>query len=151
MKSLFDTAAHSEILSRIDNLTETATPSWGKMSVGQMCTHCQMPLEIALEKRTLSGKKPGFMKRLVFKLYKPLMYNDKPWSQNLPTVRDFVVKETKDLATEKAKLVEIIAAFHEHKEPKEWPLHPMFGKFTHEQWGKMQYKHLDHHLNQFNV
>ncbi len=151
MKSLFDTETHTEILSRIENLTATATPSWGKMSVGQMCTHCQMPLEIALEKRTLSGKKPGFMKRLVFKLYKPLMYNDKPWSKNLPTVRDFVVTEAKDLEAEKAKLVEIIAAFHQEKDKQEWPAHPMFGTFTPEQWGKMQYKHLDHHLTQFDV
>jgi hypothetical protein len=151
MKSLFDASAHSEIVSRIDNLTPEATPSWGKMSVGQMCTHCQMPLEIAMEKRTLTGKKPGFMKRLVFKLYKPLMYNDKPWSQNLPTVRDFIVKEDKNVATEKVKLQELVSEFHQYKEAKEWPSHPMFGNFTAEQWGKMQYKHLDHHLNQFGV
>jgi hypothetical protein len=151
MKSLFDAEAHTEILNRIENLTETATPTWGKMSVGQMCTHCQMPLEIALEKRTLSGKKPGFMKRLVFKLYKPLMYNDKPWSKNLPTVRDFVVTEVKDVETEKAKLVEIVSTFHQEKDRQEWPAHPMFGTFTAEQWGKMQYKHLDHHLTQFDV
>lgn len=151
MKSLFDTSAYSEILSRIENLTEIATPSWGKMSVGQMCTHCQMPLEIALGKRTLGGKKPGFMKRLVFKLYKPLMYNDKPWSQNLPTARDFVITEDKDVEVEKAKLVKIISEFHAQKEAQEWPAHPMFGAFTHEQWGKMQYKHLDHHLKQFDV
>ena len=32
-----------------------------------------------------------------------------------------------------------------------WNPHPMFGKFTMEQWGKMEYKHLDHHLRQFGV
>jgi hypothetical protein len=151
MKSLFDTSAHSEIVSRIENLTEASTPSWGKMSVGQMCTHCQMPLEIALGKRTLSGKKPGFMKRMVFKLYKPLMYNEKPWSQNLPTVRDFVITEDKDVEAEKVTLLNIVSEFHQEKDRQEWPSHPMFGKFTHEQWGKMQYKHLNHHLTQFDV
>lgn len=29
--------------------------------------------------------------------------------------------------------------------------HPMFGSFTSEQWGKSIYKHIDHHLKQFNV
>ena len=151
MKSLFDSSTHSEIVSRIGNLTSTSVPSWGKMSVGQMCTHCQMPLEVAMGKRILSGKKPGFMKRMVFKLYKPLMYNDKPWSKNLPTVRDFVVKEDKEVETEKAKLLNLVETFHQQKEAKSWPAHPMFGNFTHEQWGKMQYKHLNHHLNQFDV
>lgn len=151
MKSLFDVDVHSEIQTRIESLTPDATASWGKMSVGQMCTHCQMPLEVAMQQRTIGGKKPGFMKRLVFKLYKPLMYNDKPWSQNLPTVRDFIVKEDKDVTAEKAKLSALITDFHQRKEVTAWPAHPMFGNFTPEQWGKMQYKHLDHHLTQFGV
>ncbi|EDP97998.1 DUF1569 domain-containing protein [Kordia algicida OT-1] len=151
MKSLFDPNVHSEIQSRIESLTPDTTASWGKMSVGQMCTHCQKPLELSMGKIGLSGKKPGFMKRMVFKLYKPLMYNDKPWSKNLPTVRDFVVADEKDVAAEKAKLSALVTEFHQQKDTTQWPAHPMFGKFTHEQWGKMQYKHLDHHLTQFGV
>ncbi len=30
-------------------------------------------------------------------------------------------------------------------------IHPLFGKLTPEQWGKSIYKHLDHHLQQFDV
>ncbi|MBL0146112.1 MAG: DUF1569 domain-containing protein [Chitinophagaceae bacterium] len=30
-------------------------------------------------------------------------------------------------------------------------VHPFFGKFTGDQWGKFMYKHLDHHLQQFGV
>ncbi len=41
--------------------------------------------------------------------------------------------------------------FHLKKDQSEWPLHPVFGKFTKEQYGKMNYKHLDHHLTQFGV
>ncbi len=151
MKSLLDASAHEEILQRIENLTATSTPKWGKMSVGQMCLHCQMPLEIALEKRTLSGKKPGFMKRLVFKIYKPLMYNDKPWSKNLPTAPDFVIKGEQNFEVEKEKLIKVISEFHKLSDKQKWPEHPMFGTFTKEQWGQMQYKHLDHHFNQFDA
>ena len=39
----------------------------------------------------------------------------------------------------------------DEKDKKEWDPHPVFGSFTPEQWGQMQYKHLDHHLRQFNV
>lgn len=151
MKSLFDANTHEEVLNRIENLTPESMPSWGRMSVGQMCTHCQKPLELSMGKIALTGKKPGFMKRLVFKIYKPLMYNDKPWTQNLPTVRDFLITDERELATEKAKLAELITEFHNYKDTAEWPAHPMFGKFTNEQWGKMQYKHLHHHLSQFDV
>ena len=132
MKSLFDQETHAEIQSRIGNLSANSTPHWGRMTVGQMCTHCQMPLELSMQQRELRAKKPGFMKRLIFKLYKPLMYNDKPWSKNLPTVGDFVVTETKDVEKEKAKLSSLVTEFHTKKDSSEWPAHPMFGKFTHE-------------------
>ena len=151
MKSLFDPQIHAEVQTRIDSLSVASMPNWGRMTVGQMCTHCQMPLEIAMEKRKMNAKRPSFMKRLIFKLYKPLMYNDKPWSKNLPTVKDFIVTETKDVEVEKSKLSSLVTEFHEQKDTTEWPAHPMFGKFTQEQWGKMQYKHLDHHLTQFGV
>ncbi|KAB8154097.1 DUF1569 domain-containing protein [Kordia sp. TARA_039_SRF] len=151
MKSLFEENAHQEIQDRITQLSIESTPDWGRMTVAQMCTHCQKPLELSMGKIALSGKRPGFMKRLVFKIYKPLMYNDKPWTQNLPTVRDFLIVDEKDLAVEKAKLAELVTEFHNQKDVTDWPAHPMFGKFTQEQWGKMQYKHLDHHLNQFSV
>jgi len=32
-----------------------------------------------------------------------------------------------------------------------WYPHPSFGEFTKEQWGQLEYKHLDHHLRQFGV
>ncbi|MEM6686860.1 MAG: hypothetical protein AAF617_13835, partial [Bacteroidota bacterium] len=87
MKSLFDASTHEEIQQRIELLTAESVPDWGMMTVGQMCTHCQKPLELSMGHIALRGKKPSFMKRLVFKIYKPLMYNDKAWTQNLPTVR----------------------------------------------------------------
>ncbi|MCH2194119.1 DUF1569 domain-containing protein [Kordia sp.] len=151
MKSLFDADTHEEIQNRIESLTVESTPSWGKMSVAQMCTHCQKPLEVAMGSLQLGKKKLGFMKRLVFRIYKPLMYNDKPWKQDLPTVRDFIISDERDLAAEKAKLAALVTKFSASEDTTEWPAHPLFGDFTHEQWGKMQYKHLNHHLTQFGV
>ena len=46
---------------------------------------------------------------------------------------------------------ELIESFYNLKDRNEWNPHPMFGKFTKQQWGQMQYKHLDHHLRQFGV
>jgi hypothetical protein len=32
-----------------------------------------------------------------------------------------------------------------------WAPHPKFGPLTAQEWGKLGYKHLDHHLRQFGV
>ncbi|MEC7262272.1 MAG: DUF1569 domain-containing protein [Bacteroidota bacterium] len=150
MKSLFDTGAHAEILSRIEHLTADSEGQWGKMKVGQMLHHCQFPLKIGLG-RTNPNNKPNPMLKLMGKLFRKSLYDDKLWRHNLPTAKGLKVTEEKDFATEKDKLVALVNDFHQEKHKTEWDPHPVFGHFTPEQWGQMQYKHLDHHLRQFGV
>ncbi|MEC8832876.1 MAG: DUF1569 domain-containing protein, partial [Bacteroidota bacterium] len=85
------------------------------------------------------------------KFFKKSLYNDKPWKQGLPTAKGFKVVDDKDIAEEREVLIELINDFHSKKDQKEWDPHPVFGSFTPEQWGQMQYKHLDHHLRQFGI
>ncbi len=150
MNSLFNTDTQADIINRINKLNENSQPNWGTMNVGQMLTHCQKPLEVANGDLQLNTQ-IGFAKKLLFKLFKPLMYNDKPWKKNLGTVREFRITDAHEFNSEKDKLVQIINVFSTKKDRQDWPAHPLFGKFNNEQWGKMQYKHLDHHLTQFGV
>ena len=149
MQSLFNPEAYKEIKDRLNSLTPEAEKQWGKMTVSQMLHHCQKPILIALEKETIS--KPPFLIRFAMKLMKPMLYNDKPWKKGLPTAKELEVTQPKDFSNEKQQLDLLIEDFHGHNSKEEWRPHPVFGTFTKEQWGKMQYKHLDHHLTQFNV
>ncbi|MEZ4803809.1 MAG: DUF1569 domain-containing protein [Gelidibacter sp.] len=150
MKSLFDSDTHQEVLKRLAQLDEHREPLWGKMNVAEMLNHSQFPLKVANGRMTLTETPNPFMK-VVFKLYKSQLYNDKPWKQNLPTVKDFKVTEHSTFEEEKEKLIECINEFQKKDLNLHWPEHPFFGKFSTDQWGKMQYKHLDHHLRQFGV
>lgn len=147
MESLFDTAAYTQILDRLDKLEEGMTPLWGKMSVGQMAWHCQVPLRLGI-KNKLSKKKPNPLIKLLFK---KSMYSDKPWRKNLPTSPLAKAESPKELKAELPELRNLVKEFHSLKDRKEWNPHPLFGAFTPQQWGQMQYKHLDHHLSQFGV
>ncbi len=146
MKSLFETESFTEIKNRLDTLTPANERKWGKMDISQMLNHCQHPLNVSLRKGNI--KKQFFP--LAF-LFKKSLYNDKPWRQNLPTAKSFKITEIKDFYPEKATLVKLIDEFHEKKNESQWEPHPLFGRFTPQQWGQMQYKHLDHHLKQFGV
>jgi len=150
MQTLFDQKAHEDILRRVDNLSANSKPNWGKMDVAQMVKHCQMPLLVANDKMEFT-EKPGLLKKMLFKLYKPVMYNDKPWPQNVTTPKDFKIIDSHNFDTERDQLKTIINEFHGKAMNMHWPDHPFFGKFSTDQWGKMQYKHLDHHLRQFGV
>lgn len=150
MQTLFDQKTHQEILIRIDNLTKNSKPNWGEMDVAQMVKHCQMPLLVATGKMELS-EDIGILKRMVLKLYKPIMYNDKPWPENITTPKDFKVTDKYVFEVERNKLKAAINEFHNKALNMHWPEHPFFGHFNTDQWGRMQYKHLDHHLKQFGV
>jgi len=150
MKSLFESETHQNVINRIEKLNENSKPNWGKMNVGQMLKHCQIPMEIALGKREMKTK-VGFFKKMIFKLFKPMMYSDKLWKPNVRTPKEFIITESQGFDTEKNKIVNLINEFTANKDNSNWPEHPVFGVFTNEQRGKMQYKHFDHHLRQFGV
>ncbi|HIB37014.1 DUF1569 domain-containing protein [Mesonia sp.] len=148
MKSLFDQDTHQEIKDRLQSLTPDSERKWGKMTVAQMLHHCQQPLLIGLEKITI--EKPPFIMGLIMKMVKSSLHNDKPWKKGLPTAKEFIVDTDKDFLKEKETLALLIDEFHQLKTKETWKPHPIFGKFTKEEWGKMQYKHLDHHFTQFS-
>lgn len=149
MKSIFETPAYNEIITRLEALKGDVVPQWGKMNGAQMLAHCKEPLKTALGKSTL--KRPNFLMQLLFKSIKKSMYSDKPWKKNLPTAREYKVIDEKDFTEEKNELRTLIEELYAKRNMEEWPIHPVWGAFTPEQWGKFQYKHLDHHFRQFNV
>jgi hypothetical protein len=147
MKSLFDADTFSEINTRINNLSEASEKQWGKMTHGQMLHHCQGPFNIMLEKNDY-GMKPNWLAKVFFK---KLLYNDKPWRHNLPTAKFLKETEPRDFSTERQQLLTLLDEFQSQRNREDWKPHPGFGYFTKQQWGQLQYKHLDHHLRQFGV
>ncbi len=147
MKSLFEEKAFEEILARLDRLAENSQPEWGRMTVGQMVWHCQIPLKVGIENKPPRKK----ANPLVRWLFKKSMYSDRPWRKNLPTSPLAKAGEPKELSEELPVLKKMVREFHGLKDRNSWNPHPIFGEFTADQWGKMQYKHLDHHLTQFGV
>lgn len=147
MENLFTSTA--TLVERINKLTADKKAIWGKMTVSQMLAHCQEPLYIALGEKHLKG---GLMAFLFGKIAKNQLLRDQPFKRNLPTAPGFVIKDERNFETEKNKLVTLLHKFGK-TDPEEIAKkpHPFFGNLTAEEWNTLQYKHLDHHLNQFGV
>lgn len=147
MKSLLEKDAYEEIKNRIEKLNENSERLWGKMTVGQMAWHCQYPLKLAIKNKENNSKGNWFIKTF----FKKSLYNDKPYRKNLPTAPQLKAKEPKEFNPEAKVLQSLVKEFNALNSRDKWYPHPAFGTFTKEQWGQMQYKHLDHHLRQFGV
>lgn len=149
MKSLFEQQTVSEVMQRIDHLTESSQRKWGKMRVAQMLAHCTAALEVG------AGEKfppRMFIGKILGLLFKSQFYNDRPLNKNGPTDKSFIVADQRDFDKEKERLKKLIRQFAEGGyERCTKHLHSFFGKLTPEQWGIGMYKHLDHHLRQFGV
>jgi hypothetical protein len=149
MKSLFNLSDCNEIISRINKLTPETKAVWGKMTVAQMVAHAQAPLLVAMSELKL---KQGIIGMLFGKMVKKQMVSAETFKKNLPTDKSFLVLNSRNFEEEKEKLLSLVKKFHDGgptcitKDP-----HPFFGKMTIEEWDILQWKHLDHHLNQFGV
>jgi hypothetical protein len=149
MKNLFDKDTYAEITSRINALTPNSQRMWGKMNAAQMLAHCKEAFKVPLSDKKMPRM---FLGLLMGWMIKAKLYNESPWKQNLPTAPNFIIKDERDFDKEKMELSAMINQFYNAgpENVGKFP-HPMFGYFTSEQWGKSMYKHLDHHLKQFNV
>jgi hypothetical protein len=146
MKSIFDKVNYDELNNRLQKINVKSTPSWGKMNVVQMLRHLNLTIEAPLGIYQTKGKPIFFMK-----LFKSVLYNDKPFGKSDPTPKDFKITDIFNFEPEKEKaLTNLKSIFDKGVNGKYLP-HVFFGTITNEQWGMHIYKHTDHHLKQFGV
>jgi hypothetical protein len=149
MKNLFNKSTLEEVVNRLNQLTPQSQRQWGKMEVAQMLAHCKEAFKVPLMEKSPPRM---FIGILLGWMMKPKLYNESPWKQNLPTAPQFIIKDKRNFEVEKNELLPLINKFHNDSPQRIATIvHPMFGKYTGEQWGKAMYKHLDHHLQQFGV
>lgn len=149
MTTLFAREGYEEIVRRINALQPTATRQWGKMSVNQMLAHCVTTMEVACGIKNVPRTLIGI---LIGRFFKNQYIGDKPFPQNSPTHPTFVIADEREFEAEKQQLLALVKQFYEGSESgcTRQP-HSFFGHLTPAEWGKSQYKHLDHHLRQFSA
>lgn len=150
MKNLFDAHDTAATIERLNRLTPSSQPQWGKMTVGQMLAHCNVAYEMVY---TDKHARPNPLMRFMLKmLAKDTVVGSKPYKKNGPTAPAFRMTEDRDFAAEKQRLIDHLhqtqqlgAAHFDGKESHS------FGPLSKDEWNTLFSKHLDHHLTQFGV
>lgn len=150
MKNIFNPNDASELISRINNLTPTSPPLWGKMNVGKMLAHCNVTYEMTYD--TIHPNPNAFVKFMLKLFVKNGVVTEKPYAKNGQTAGAFIIKGEKDFELERERLIDFINKTQQlgekHFDQKE---SHSFGALSISEWNCMFYKHLDHHLSQFGV
>lgn len=149
MSSIYNKNDNDIIIARINKLSPDSKAQWGKMTVDQMLSHCQAPIDVAFGNLALRS---NFLMRTMGKLFKNKIINSAEFKKNSPTAPDFIRKGSYDFEKTKRELIEKINQFSTLAEKAiKNTKHPFFGEMSHEEWDKLQSMHLEHHLKQFGV
>jgi hypothetical protein len=148
MKNLFNPDTYCELTFRIQNLQPESKAKSSNLNAPQMLAQASEECKVALSDkpmpRTILGRLFGWA-------LKPELYNDKPLKLKLLKTTS-TLNEPKDFNKELLGLLTLVETFHTTSSEKIGRYaHPVFGKFTPEQWGQAMYKNLDHHLVEFGV
>lgn len=151
LPNIFTKEVSENVIERINALQVSTPASWGKMDVAQMLAHCNVTYELVYEES--KHPKPNFLMKVILKSFvKKTVVNEVPYKPNNPTAPAFLIKDSRDFAAEKTRLINHIVKTQElgenHFDNKE---SHSFGKLNKTEWNNMFYKHLDHHLTQFGV
>jgi hypothetical protein len=150
MKTIFDSTTLEELNSRLTQLQPDCERQWGKMTASQMLAHCSLGLDMV----TGDLKPPRvFIGRILGPIIKPMAFReDEPMRRNSPTAPVLLVQSDCDFAVEHARfttrLNQLAAAGSSACTTHP---HAFFGLLTPDEWGVLMYKHIDHHLCQFNA
>ena len=151
MENIFKKEITEDVVSRLNRLNPDTAPLWGKMSVAQMIAHCNVAYELVYEED--KHKKPNPVMSFILRTFvKNMVVNKKPYKHNGPTSPAFIIKGDKDFNAERINLIshlrktqELGDAYFDNKKSHS------FGVLSKTEWNNMFYKHLNHHLQQFNV
>ncbi|HEV2730843.1 MAG TPA: DUF1569 domain-containing protein [Terriglobales bacterium] len=144
----FTEEKRQEYLRRVDSVTPQSPRQWGTMEVDQMFHHLNLAC----------GGSQGFYdlpdesyltSRTLFKWILIDWYPEQPVGLRFPTGFKIPHAQRFEFAYEKSQLLKILEADWNARTADAWKPHPMFGKMTVKEWGKLLQIHVDYHLRQF--
>lgn len=149
--ALRESFLRDEVLQAIDQLNEASVAHWGRMSAQQMIEH----LVWALELSTGEAQTECLVPTAELPRMKQFLYSNRPTrrefmnpalTSGLPALRYATIDEAK------AALRRELESFLDSPGSSERPhTHPIFGPIGYDEWHRMHYKHIQHHLLQFGL
>jgi hypothetical protein len=148
--NIFTDINFAQIVDRLKGLEENAPRKWGTMTPAQMLRHCRSQIDFILSP---TSDVKVYSTAMRFAPVRWLVLNVVPWPQNSKTAPEMDVTkkltDVQDFDEEKHLILEGLHKLY-HTANVE-AIHPLFGKMGKDQWGRVVWKHLDHHLRQFGL
>ena len=148
--SFYDPANQEEFRRRVASLQPDSPRAWGTMSTAQMIHHLNLALGGSLGFFSLPDES-YWLSRTLFKWILVDFFPAQPKGLRMPLSFVIAPDEQFDFTKEKTLLQTILEKAWQTKTDDDWGRHPLMGRLTRRQWGKLAQIHVDYHLRQFSV
>jgi hypothetical protein len=146
--AFFTEAKRDEFRNRVLRITAANPRQWGTMNVSQMLHHLNLASGGSLGFYTLPDETYP-VSRTLFRWILVDRFSEQPIGLRLPKGFKIPHGAQFDFDFEKQQLIKILDAAWRARSAGDWGPHPMFGKMTAAEWGKLLQIHVDYHLKQF--
>jgi hypothetical protein len=148
MATIWDSSTRQHFQDRVDRLTPSVTPQWGKLTVAGMLAHLNDSYSVA------TGELPAQSKRLPFR-YPPLrqfIVYLMPVPRSAPTAPEMIARcAGAEFEPERKTFHGWMERLGHITSGSQLVAHPAFGNLSHKEYGVLMAKHAEHHLKQFGV
>ena len=151
LKNWFNERDATDVLRRLERLSATAQPKWGALTPSTLVCHLADPVRLALGEKSASRVRspiglPGIAHLVVWVL---------PWPKGAPAAPEFLpgtgMTPPGDFERDKRTLVDLLKRFSAVPADRALVSNPVFGSLSRRAWGRLMWRHLDHHLRQFDL
>jgi hypothetical protein len=143
--TLWNSTDREAILRRFERLPPDARPKWGRLDAPRMVAHVTDAIRSGLgelELTLLKGPLSHWPVNTLVMFYLP-------WPKGAPTAPELLQRNPEAWSHELEKLKATVARFVARDAGGTWARHCAFGSINGRQWGRLMYRHMDHHLHQF--
>ena len=146
MPSLLDPSEREDLLGRFRKLTTGTAPAWGQLTAPRMVCHLSDQLRVALGDLPSKDRSNLLTRSLLRLLVVHTSFEPPP--AKIKTAPEMLTTQPTSWEEDCGhfeSLVQRLAA------SGRLAAHPTFGPLSTEEWGRLSWKHIDHHLRQFGV
>lgn len=144
MPTILNPADREALLQRLRQVQPAAQPRWGQLTAPKMVCHLADSLRVGLGdvpiRRLDTLPSRTLVKWLV--VYSPIQ----PPRGKIQTAPEMMATAPTSWEQDMAQVEALVARL---AATPSRAVHPSFGPLSHDGWGRLTWKHLDHHLRQF--
>jgi Protein of unknown function (DUF1569) len=147
VKTIFDPAVRAEVVARMERVPPGRAPLFGRMSAPQMLCHVSDQMRAALGELPVRSKGKALFANPVVAW---LLIHVVPWPKGkAQTAPEMLTAKPTTWDGDLRSFRELVERVGVQPSGGAWPAHPLFGAISGRAWGRLVYRHLDHHLRQF--